>query len=68
MPLLGKIHLGGMTFDEAEAVIQKAYSDANLIQNAQVSVRRLEPAEKASIKFGPIQIGDRVRIQYSSAL
>lgn len=38
LPLIGQIHAAGLTEAELERVIVQAYRDANLIQNAQVSV------------------------------
>lgn len=38
LPLIGQIHAAGLTEAELEKVIVQAYRDANLIQNAQVSV------------------------------
>lgn len=38
LPLIGQIRAEGLTEAELEKVVQQAYRDANLIQNAQVSV------------------------------
>ena len=60
LPLVGQIHVGGDVPSEAEAAISKAYYDANLIQNAQVSVEFDERGSQISILSGPFQIGDHL--------
>ena len=65
LPLVGGLKLEGLSETRAPQVIAKAFRDQHLIQNAIVSVRRVQSADQADVKLGPIVKGDIVRVGIS---
>ncbi|HEY2589699.1 MAG TPA: polysaccharide biosynthesis/export family protein [Tepidisphaeraceae bacterium] len=55
------VKLAGLTFDEAQHAVEKAYLDAyHLPQGAKTTIKRSESADRASVPLGPIRAGDEV--------
>ncbi len=54
LPLIGQIHATDLTEAELEKVIQQSYRDANLIQNAQVSVTVAEARARTFSILGSV--------------
>jgi protein involved in polysaccharide export with SLBB domain len=63
LPLVGRIGVKDLSLPEAQRAVQKAYRDANLLQNAQVEVVRLESGKHPSLKSGPIAVGEAVEFE-----
>jgi protein involved in polysaccharide export with SLBB domain len=65
LPLAGLLKVEGLTEAEAaEAVVEK-YKDARLIQLPMVALVRLEGADQADVKLGPIAKGEVLRVGVS---
>jgi protein involved in polysaccharide export with SLBB domain len=58
LPFAGALKLQGVSEGKAPEVIAKSYRDKHLIQTAMVSVRRLQSADQADVKLGPIAKGE----------
>jgi len=59
LPLIGQIQAAGLTESQLETAIQQAYRDANLIQNATVSVTVLEARGRTFVAYGSVsQVGE----------
>jgi len=65
LPLVGGLKLEGLSETRAPQVIAKSFRDHHLIQNLIVSVRRVQSADQADVKLGPIARGDIVRVGIS---
>lgn len=61
-PLLGPVAVDGLSEAKAIDAIAKALRDNNLTTSAMVSVRRLESADQANVKLGPVTPGEVLRI------
>jgi protein involved in polysaccharide export with SLBB domain len=62
LPYLRPQNLAGLTTDAAAGVVSRAYDTARVVRNALITIANREPAALASVKPGPIAIGDRVQI------
>lgn len=62
LPHVGQVQVGGRTTDRAASAVSGAYRDAKLIENAVVTVGVLESGSAATVKPGPLNRGDRLRI------
>jgi len=54
LPLIGQVHAEGLTEAQLEQAIREAYRDANIIQNAQVSVTMAEAQSRAFSILGSV--------------
>jgi RNA polymerase sigma factor (sigma-70 family) len=61
LPLLDAVKVGGGTLTYAETRISKAYFDANLIANAQITVNFEETGTEISMQSASFQPGDHLR-------
>jgi protein involved in polysaccharide export with SLBB domain len=62
LPIVGPVHLAGLTLVDGEVAIEKAYRKANLIQNAQNKIERWESAADSTAARGPLRPGEFVRV------
>jgi protein involved in polysaccharide export with SLBB domain len=62
LPYVGTISVVGMDEREIVKAIVKAYHDANLIQHADVDVLKIETANQAKVRLGPIGFGDLLHV------
>ncbi len=63
MPLVQPIPVAGLSPADAEAAVRKAYSDVNLIANANVTISVLEPATAATTSLAPIKAGAAITVR-----
>jgi protein involved in polysaccharide export with SLBB domain len=62
LPYAGGLKLEGLSEAKAAQAIAKSYRDKSLIRTALVTVRRVQAAEHAEFKLGPITKGDILRL------
>ena len=61
-PLVGAVAVDGLSEAKAADAMAKALHDQNLVASAIVAVQRLESADQANVKLGPIAPGEVLRI------
>jgi len=61
-PLVGTVAVDGLSEAKAADAMAKALHDQNLVASAIVAVRRLESADQANVKLGPVAPGEVLRI------
>jgi polysaccharide export outer membrane protein len=54
LPLVGSLHVAGMTAEEAQATIEKKYKDAEILKSPQVSVLVIEYASQGVSMLGEV--------------
>jgi protein involved in polysaccharide export with SLBB domain len=62
LPLIGTVTVDGLSEAKAVDAIVKALRDNNVAASAMVSVLRLESADRANVKIGPVAPGEVLRV------
>lgn len=68
LPLIGEIAIGGLTLNEAQAVIENAYKDGRFLRNPQVTVSVEEYAPREVSIQGAIRTPGRYTLPIESTL
>ena len=62
LPIVGGTKLAGASELDAQELIQKAYSQAGLVERVQTTVLRVESADRSSARGGALRPGDLVHV------